>query len=77
LIATTAWSSSPMVGDHLGVNERQEGQYGSSKQVKTLMAADRGQVRTIRLLPFAAAADEAAWDADRSTIVGRASKVSL
>ncbi len=28
------------------------------------MSADRGQLRTMRLLPFTAAADEAAWVAD-------------
>jgi hypothetical protein len=35
------------------------------------MSADRGQLRTMRLLPFTAAADEAAWVADPGTIVGR------
>src|SRR5271166_4657854 len=38
------------------------------------MSADRGQLRTMRLLPFTAAADEAAWVADLGTIVGRAMK---
>jgi hypothetical protein len=41
------------------------------------MSADRGQLRTIRLLPFAAAADEAAWVADPGTIVGRGQQVGL
>jgi len=44
--------------DLLGVNERQEGQQGSSKQVRALMSGDRGHMRTMRLLPLAAAADE-------------------
>ena len=38
------------------------------------MSADRGQLRTMRLLPFTAAADEAAWVVDPGTMVGRASK---
>ena len=38
------------------------------------MSVDRGQLRTMRLLPFTAAADEAAWVADPGTIVGSASK---
>jgi hypothetical protein len=43
----------------LGVNEWQEGQYGSYKQVRALMLDDRGHLRTMWLLPFAAAADKA------------------
>lgn len=38
------------------------------------MSVDRGQMGTMRLLPFTAAADEAAWLADPGTIVGSASK---
>ena len=43
------------------------------------MSADRGQLRTMRLLPFTAAADEAAWVADLGTIVvvGRGQQVGL
>ena len=38
------------------------------------MSVDRGQMGTMRLLPFTAAADEAAWLAYPGTIVGSASK---
>ena len=46
------------LGDHLDANERQEGQYGSSKQVRAFMPGDRGYMRAMRLLPFAAAVNE-------------------
>ena len=39
--------------------------------VSGTMQDDRGHLRTMRLLPFTAAADEAAWAADPGTIVGR------
>jgi hypothetical protein len=42
--------------DLLGVNEWQEGQCGSSWQVRWLMPGDHGHLRTMRLLPFAATA---------------------
>ena len=41
------------------------------------MSADRGHLRTIRLLPFTAAADEAAWVVDLGTIVGKGQQVGL
>ena len=41
------------------------------------MPVDRGQLRTMRLLPFTAAADEAAWVADPGTIAGRGEQVGL
>jgi hypothetical protein len=41
--------------DPLDANERQQGQYRSSRQVKTSMPGDRGHPRAMRLLPFAAA----------------------
>jgi hypothetical protein len=41
--------------DLLDANEGQEGQCGSSRQVRTAMAGDRGHLRAMRLLPFAAA----------------------
>jgi hypothetical protein len=44
--------------DPLDANERQEGQYGSSMQVRAFMPGDRGHMRAMRLLPFAAAVNE-------------------
>jgi hypothetical protein len=44
--------------DLLGVNEWQEGQERSSKRVRALMSDDCGHLRTMRLLPFTAAAPE-------------------
>jgi hypothetical protein len=40
----------------LGVNEWQEGQWRSFEQVRMSMPADRADLRTMWLLPFAAAA---------------------
>jgi hypothetical protein len=40
----------------LDANEWQGGQCGSSKQFRKLVSVDRGHLRAMRLLPFAAAA---------------------
>ena len=46
--------------DPLDANERQEGQWRSSTQVRGLMSDDRGHLRAMRLLPFAAAGTKSA-----------------
>jgi hypothetical protein len=51
--------------DPLGVNERQEGQLRSLRQVSGPMPGDRGHCRVMRLLPFAAAAYEACLTLNR------------
>jgi hypothetical protein len=42
-----------------------------------LMPGNRGHLRAMRLLPFAAAVDEAAWVVDLGTIIGRGQQVGL
>ena len=49
-----------MYREPLDANEWQEGQYGSSWQVRALMAGVRGHLRAMWLLPFGAAVAVAA-----------------
>jgi hypothetical protein len=51
----------PVGSDLLGVNERQEGECRSFRQVRMLMPGFRGHLRIMQLLPFAAAAS---WTAE-------------
>jgi hypothetical protein len=51
-------------GKTSSVNQLQEGHQRSFKQVRVSMQVDRGHLRTMRLLPFAAAAAEAGADRD-------------
>jgi len=46
----------PDLADHLDANERQGGQWRPHALVRRLMLGDGGHLRSMRLLPFAAAA---------------------